>query len=56
MDKEKLIEIWLKAEEELRNGNDDKCIELKNYFSEQYAKLNGNEQEYVKDYLYSCGA
>ena len=56
MDKEQLIELWLRAEEELRNGNDDKCIEFKDSFSEQYAKQNKNEQEYVKDYLDSCGA
>ena len=56
MDKLKLIELWLDSEEELRNGNDDRCLEMKDYFSEQYAKLNKNEQEYVKDYLDSCGA
>ena len=56
MDKEKLIELWLEAEEELRNGNNDKCIEIKDSFSEQLAKLNNEEQKYVKDYLDSCGA
>jgi len=54
--KEKLIELWLDAEEELRNGNDNKCIEMKDSFSEQLVKLNKEEQEYVKDYLDSCGA
>jgi vacuolar-type H+-ATPase subunit B/Vma2 len=56
MDKEELIELWLKAEEELRNGNDDRCIEFKDSFSEHYANLNKNEQEYVQEYLDSCGA
>ena len=56
MEKEKLIELWLDAEEELRNGHDNKCIEMKDSFSEQLVKLNKEEQEYVKDYLDSCGA
>tara|TARA_R100000315_G_scaffold62428_1_gene43939 strand:- start:3216 stop:3386 length:171 start_codon:yes stop_codon:yes gene_type:complete len=56
MNKEELIELWLEAEEELRSGNDNKCIEFKDSFLYQYAKLNRNEQEYVRDYLDSCGA
>ena len=49
-----LIQMWLDAEEENRKhtkeGN-DKCLELKDKFVEEYDKLSDEHKEYVKDYL-----
>ena len=56
MTNEELIQLWLDAEEELRNGNDDKCLELKGQFSEEYDKLSDEDKQHVEDYLESCGA
>tara|TARA_R100000742_G_C4253838_1_gene71923 strand:+ start:73 stop:243 length:171 start_codon:yes stop_codon:yes gene_type:complete len=55
MKTENIIELWLDAEEELRKGNDDRCMELKDEFSKRYQKINKKEQDYVKDYLDSIG-
>jgi len=54
--KDEIIDLWLEAEEELRKGNDDKCMKLKDEFAERYDKLNKKDKEYVKDYLDSVGA
>ena len=53
---DKQIALWLKAEEELRKGNYDKCLELKDEFRERQAKLTEQQQQYIMDYLYSVGA
>tara|TARA_R100001463_G_scaffold42546_8_gene89115 strand:+ start:3860 stop:4030 length:171 start_codon:yes stop_codon:yes gene_type:complete len=56
MKTENLIDLWLRAEEELRKGNDNKCLDLKHKFNQRYNKLKKNDQNYVKDYLISIGA
>lgn len=53
--KDKVIQLWLDAEEELRNGNDTKCLELKDQFSNEWEKLNLDDKQYVVDYLDSVG-
>jgi hypothetical protein len=56
MTKETLIDLWLDAEEELRNGNDEKCLEMKELFFIEKERLSNIEKEYIKDYLDSIGA
>ena len=51
MTKDAIIQLWLDAEEENRNGNDEKCLELKDKFSEEVKNLSKDDQEYVADYL-----
>jgi len=48
MSKDEVIEIWLDAEEELRNENEDKGVELKEKFTEEFSKLSKSDQEDVK--------
>jgi len=54
--KDEIVQLFLDAEEELRNGNDDKCLDLKDQFSEEYKKLSDEDKQYVEDYLESVGA
>ena len=54
--KDEVVELFLNAEEELRNGNDNKCLDLKEQFSDEYEKLSNEDKQYVKDYLESVGA
>ena len=46
----------LDAEEELRNGNDEKCLTMKELFKIAYNNLSISEQKEVDDYLESVGA
>lgn len=55
MSKEAVVQLWLDAEEENRNGNDEKCLELKDEFSTQFSKLGLDDKQYVNDYLESVG-
>jgi len=55
-EKEELIQLWLDAEEELRNENEDKALKMKEEFSVRYDILSAEDKEYVEDYLDSCGA
>jgi hypothetical protein len=56
MNKDELIQLWLDAEEENRNQNDEKCIEMKNKFAKEFDKLSKEDKQYVEDYLESCAA
>lgn len=56
MNKDAIIQLWLDAEEENRNGNDKKCQELKEQFSNEWEKLSLNDKQYVNDYLESVAA
>jgi hypothetical protein len=59
MSKEKAIQLWLDAEEENRKHTlegDDKCLELKTKFSEEFQKLSGKDKIYVSEYLEEVGA
>jgi hypothetical protein len=51
MKKDEVIQLWLDAEEENRNGNDEKCLEMKDQFTKENDKLSKEDQQYVKDYL-----
>lgn len=55
MNKDEIVQLWLDAEEELRNDNDDKCLEMKEKFSKEFDELSKEDQEYVKDYIDSVG-
>jgi hypothetical protein len=56
MNKDEAIQLWLDAEEELRCGNDDKCLEMKEKFSQGFDELSKEDQQYTKDYLESVAA
>ena len=51
-----VIQLFLDAEEELRNGNDDKCLELKAQFQEELKHLSDKDKQYVREYLEDLGA
>lgn len=51
MNKDEVVQLWLDAEEELRNENDDKCLEMKAQFSKEFDKLSKEDKQYVKDEL-----
>lgn len=56
MSKEDVIQLWLDAEEENRKHTqegEDKCLELKEQFSEEFYKLSYKDKEHVFDYLES---
>jgi ribosome assembly protein YihI (activator of Der GTPase) len=56
MKREDIIQLFLDAEEELRNGNEDKCLELKAQFQEELKKLSKEDEQYVREYLEDLGA
>jgi hypothetical protein len=49
--KDTVIELWLEAEEENRNGNDEKCLELKDKFSVGFGKLSLDDKKEVTNEL-----
>ena len=53
---EHIIQMWLDAEEHLRNGNDEDCQFLKDEFASIFDTLDKNNQKYVTEYLESIGA
>ena len=56
MENDEIIQLWLDAEEENRNGNDLKCIQLKKQFTIEFAKLSLNDKKEVNQYLENIGA
>jgi len=54
--KDLLVDLWLTAEEELREGNCDSCLTLKDLFIEYFELINKEDQEYVRDYLEQIAA
>lgn len=59
MNKEDVIQLWLDSENENRKHTqkgEDKCLELKSQFSEEFKKLSIEDREHVFDYLESVGA
>ena len=54
--KDLLVDLWLTAEEELREGNYDSCLTLKDLFIEYFELINKEDQEYVRDYLEQIAA
>ena len=47
MNKDKVIQLWLDAEEELRNDNEKKCLDLKEEFSNEWEKLSLDDKQEV---------
>ncbi len=56
MSKKDLIYLWLDAEEELRNGKEDKCLILKDKFSNEFKVLSLDDKKEVTEYLEDLGA
>ena len=59
MNKDEMVDLWLDAEEENRKHTPEgiqKCLELKEQFSNEFEKLSDEDKQYVKDYLDSVGA
>jgi len=54
--KDEVIQLWLDAEEELRNGNELQAINLKTKFSNEWTKLSLDDKQYVNDYLEDVAA
>jgi hypothetical protein len=56
MEKDKIIYLWLDAEEENRKHTqegDNKCLELKEQFSNEFQKLSLKDKQYIVNYLES---
>jgi len=56
LEADEVAQMFLDAEELLREGKDDECLALKDKFQSYYKKLSPNDQEEVDDILESCGA
>ena len=59
MKKDEVIQLFLDAEEENRKHTEEginKCLELKEQFSNEYKKLSVEDKQYVEDYLESVAA
>jgi|TARA_R110000851_G_scaffold268106_1_gene420769 hypothetical protein len=59
MNKDEVIQLWLNAEEENRKHTqegEEKCIELKDKFSDEYEKLSNEDKQHVESYLESVAA
>lgn len=50
---DRVIQLWLDAEEENRNGNHKKCLELKAKFSKEFDKVTPDDKLEIKDTLES---
>ena len=53
---EKLIDLWIKAEDENRKDNIDKALKLKDEFHQKYITLDKKDQIDLNEYLDSIGA
>ena len=59
MNKDEVVQLWLNAEEENRKHTqegEEKCIELKDKFSDEYEKLSNEDKQHVESYLESVAA
>ena len=52
----KLIELWLQAEEENRKGKDKSSLKLKEKFDKNLKTISKSKQAHIIEYLESCGA
>lgn len=50
---DKVIQLWLDAEEENRKGNTKKCLELKAQFSKEFDKVTPDDRLEIRDTLES---
>jgi hypothetical protein len=48
-------QLWMDAEDALREGDDDKCLELKESFAANYELLSDEDKKSVEEYLESVG-
>ena len=53
---DEVIQLWLDAEEENRNGNEEKCLELKDRFSNEFSKLSLDDKKEVTNELENLAA
>ena len=53
---DEVIQLWLDAEEENRNGNEEKCLELKDRFSNEFGKLSLDDKKEVTNELENLAA
>ena len=53
--KDKLINLWIKAEDENRDENYNECLRLKDKWKKLFDKQNRETQKEVLDYLESIG-
>ena len=51
-----VIDLWIDAEAENINCNEEKSLKLKEEFQTEYNKLSDEEKHYVTNYLESIGA
>ena len=51
MKKGDIIQLWLDAEEENRNGNHLMVLLIKERFSNEFTKLTLDDKKYVTEYL-----
>ena len=51
MDNDDVIQLWLDAEEELRNDNEVIALNLKTKFSNEFSKLSLDDKQYVTNEL-----
>ena len=56
METDDVIQLWLDAEEENRNGNEEKCLELKDIFSNEFSKLSLDDKKEVTNKLENLAA
>ena len=56
MNKDEIIQLWLDAEEELRNGNELQAINLKTKFSNEWTKLSVDDKKEVTNELENLAA
>ena len=52
---ETALQLWLDAEEELRNGNDELCNELKDLFQVGVAKFSPEDKKETEEQIESIG-
>lgn len=52
----KLIELWLQAEDENRKGKNESCLQIKRKFDKNLKTISKSKQAHIIEYLKSCGA
>tara|TARA_B100000424_G_C22864560_1_gene460539 strand:+ start:313 stop:483 length:171 start_codon:yes stop_codon:yes gene_type:complete len=56
MKENKLIELWLQAEDENRKGKNISSLKLKEKFNKNLKTISKSKQAHIIQYLESCGA
>jgi len=55
LNRDEVVNIWIKAENQNRLEEYAKCEQTKNLFQVEYDKLSEEDKEHVRDYLESIG-